>query len=378
MKTVIFYLILIFPLTCCTRNNNRSFRPGELWPDKNGVAINAHGGGIMFFENKYYWFGQHNTEGTEGNNAQVGVHCYSSSDLYNWFDEGVALRVENDSSSDIARGCILERPKVIHNKSTGKFVMWFHLEKKNHLYKDALSGVAVSDHIAGPYHFIRSERPEKGFWPVNFTSYDKTKKFTRSDLHFTGGDDLKIPVDSLNILNRDFENGQMSRDMNLFVDDDGKAYHIYASEENSSLHISLLTDDYLGHSGIYARVFPGRFMEAPSIFKHNGKYYFIGSGCTGWNPNSARSAVADSIFGPWTESGNPCIGNDSALTFHSQSTCVFPVAGKKNAFIFMADRWVPENAIDGRYVWLPVDFENDRFFLKWRDQWDLGIFDSEK
>ena len=43
---------------------------------------------------------------------------------------------------------------------------------------------------------------------------------------------------------RDLEGGQMSRDMTLYVDDDGIAYHIYSSEENLTLQIAQLTDDY--------------------------------------------------------------------------------------------------------------------------------------
>ena len=56
---------------------------------------------------------------------------------------------------------------------------------------------------------------------------------------------------------RDLEGGQMSRDMTLYVDDDGIAYHIYSSEENLTLQIAELTDDYQGHSGKYVRLFPG-------------------------------------------------------------------------------------------------------------------------
>ena len=41
----------------------------------------------------------------------------------------------------------------------------------------------------------------------------------------------------------------MARDQTLFVDDDGAAYHVYASEENSTLQISRLTDDYLAPAG---------------------------------------------------------------------------------------------------------------------------------
>ena len=93
----------------------------------------------------YYWFGEHKTEGEGGNVAQVGVHFYSSKDLYNWKDEGIALSVSDDESSPIVKGCILERPKVIFNKKTGRYVMWFHLEPKGAGYTGAKSGVAVSD-----------------------------------------------------------------------------------------------------------------------------------------------------------------------------------------------------------------------------------------
>lgn len=160
--------------------------------------------------------------------------------------------------------------------------------------------------------------------------------------------------------------------MTLFVDDDQKAYHIFASEENRTMHITRLTDDYLDYSDQYVRIFVERSMEAPTLFKYNKKYYFIGSGCTGWAPNAARSAVADNIFGPWKELGNPCLGADSVKTFNSQSTHVLSVAGKKNTFIFMADRWVPKDAIDGRYIWLPINFVNGKPVIKWQNEWKLN------
>jgi beta-xylosidase len=122
-------------------------------------------------------------------------------------------------------------------------------------------------------------------------------------------------------------------------------------------------------------VFPGGFNEAPAVFKHGGRYYLITSGCTGWAPNTARLAVADSIWGPWKALGNPCVGNDAALTFHGQSTQVLPVPGKPGAFIFMADRWQPQNTIDSRHLWLPIEFQKGNPVVKWHDQWDLGFFD---
>ena len=108
--------------------NGGTIRPGELWLDNDGRHINAHGGGVLEYDGTYYWFGEHKADSTS--NAMVGVTCYGSKDLVHWDNLGVALKVSDVKGSDIERGCILERPKVIYNKATGKFVMWFHLELK--------------------------------------------------------------------------------------------------------------------------------------------------------------------------------------------------------------------------------------------------------
>jgi len=349
------------------------FTPGAIWPDTNGTHINAHGGGILYHDETYIWFGEHKTEGRAGNRAMVGVHCYTSQDLYNWEDKGIALPVSDDAESDITRGCVLERPKVIFNAATGKFVMWFHLELKGQGYTAARSGVAISDTVAGPYTFLGSFRPNAGVWPTNATPEQmQVPEPGAVQREFIGS--YTEEIDQVNILGRDFAGGQMARDQTLFVDDDGQAYHLYASEENSTLQISLLTEDYLAPAGTYVRAFPKRYMEAPAICKRLDNYYFIGSDCTGWAPNAARSAVADSIRGPWTELGNPCVGEDRDLTFGGQSTYILPVAGIDDAYIAMFDLWHPENAIDGRYLWLPMRFKEGRFELQNVVEWDLSVF----
>ncbi len=375
-RIITCFVFFIFLQSFKAFPQSQSFTPGKLWPDNNGIHINAHGGAVLYFRGKYYWFGEYKIGGQLGNTAQVGVSCYSSKKLYNWKNEGVALKInENDSLCDIAKGCILERPKVIYNTQTKKFVMWFHLEIKGKGYDEARSGVAVSDKVTGPYTYVRSFRPNKSSWPINVLPiHFKPVNDSVKSAYCGGKGCLPTHPDSLNLLGRDFKRGQMSRDMNLFVDDDGSAYQIYASEENSTLHISKLSDDYLFYSGKYIRIFPDRYMEAPALFKSQGKYYLIASGCTGWKPNAARLAIADSIFGRWRELENPCVGVDSALTFNSQSAFVLPVFAKKDAFIFMADQWNPDNPIDGRYVWLPVFFENQIPKLKWYDKWNLDIF----
>jgi len=115
-------------------------------------------------------------------------------------------------------------------------------------------------------------------------------------------------------------------------------------------------------------------MEAQTLFKHAGRYWFIASDCTGWDPNAARSAVADSIWGPWTELGNPCRGQNAARTFGGQSAYVFPVAGREHSFIFMADRWNKTNLVDSRYLWLPLQFPDNQPVVEWRSIWDLRNF----
>ena len=374
-KTYLGCLLAIMSIfaSCSSGKQYDAFTPGELWLDNNGVFINAHGGGILYNESdkKYYWFGEHKTEGEAGNDANVGVHCYSSTDLYNWLDEGIALAVAPEGSgSEIEKGCILERPKVIYNAKTEKYVMWFHLEPKGGGYTGARSGIAISNNVTGPYTYLKSIRPNAGHWPINVLPIHQSGNIPSLGQYYGGGG-LPAHPDSLNLLARDMEGGQMARDMTLFVDDDGKAYHIYSSEDNSTLHISLLNDDYTDESGIYKRNFVGRFMEAPAIFKHDGKYYLMMSGCSGWDPNEARSAVADSIFGDWTELGNPCVNDTAKTTFDSQSTYILPVQGSKGQFIYMGDRWRPQDAIDGRYIWLPIKLEDGRFTIEWKDKWTL-------
>ena len=373
-----YYLCLAFLLQACgvRGGNHEPIRPGQLWLDDRGVHINAHGGGVLYHKGTYYWYGEYKSDSTS--KALVGITCYSSSNLTDWKNEGIALPVaDNDTTSDIAKGCIMERPKVIYNKQTGKFVMWFHLELKGRGYGPARAAVAVSDSPTGPYCFIRSARVNSSIYPLNMTKKEKRIKWNLSEYEKWWTPEWYDAVEKGMFVKRDLEGGQMSRDMTLFVDDDGKAYHIFASETNSTIHIAELTDDFLDYTGKYVRAFVNRYMEAPAIFKKDGLYYFMGSGCTGWKPNAARSAVAPSIWGPWTELGNPCQGENSETTFHSQSTYILPVSGRKNVFIYIGDRWNPQNAIDGRYIWLPIDFQDNRFNIHWHNEWDLKYFDCK-
>lgn len=354
----------------------KEIKPGQLWADNRGIHINAHGGGVLFHEGKYYWYGEHKSSYTSS--AQVGITCYSSVDLINWTYEGIALAVSDNEDSDIVRGAVMERPKVVYNDKTNKFVLWFHLELKDQGYSAARYGTAISDKPIGPFKYIGSNRVNPGIYPENLPKSYRAKVYPESTSSNWWTPKWRKAVNQGMITLRDLKEGQMSRDMTLFIDTDGKGYHIYSSEENLTLHIAELSEDFLYHTGKYIRLFPGGHNEAPAILKKDKTYWMITSGCTGWNPNEARMFSAPSIWGPWKQHNNPCTGQKSELTFESQSTYILPVQGKESAFIFMADRWKPHNQIDSRYVWLPIQFDKKGTpFLEWIDSWSPNLFFGE-
>lgn len=338
-KKLLVYILLVCLATifisACTRTSQRGIVPGAVWYDVEGNPINAHGGGIMYHDGVYYWYGEYKGDSTylldwvktwECWRADAGgVSCYSSKDLVNWKFEGVVLpTVPQDEQSDLHPSQVIERPKVIYNDKTKKFVMWMHVESPD--YEKAHAGVAVSDSPTGLFTYLGSFKP----------------------------------------------NGEDSRDQTIFKDDDGRAYQIYSSEWNNTLYIGLLNDEYIQHTGIYTRNFINQSREAPAVFKHQGKYYLISSGCTGWDPNVAECAVADSMLGEWKVIGNPCIGEGADSTYYAQSTFVLPVAGREGKFVAMFDRWNKTDLIESRYVWLPLTFQNGEPVIEWKKEW---IFD---
>eukprot|EP00249_Psilotum_nudum_P018909 c27015_g1_i2 orf=193-1605(-) len=330
---------------------DKYFYPGRVWHDTEASPIQAHGGAVLYIPQTrtYYWYG----ENKDGRTFQaykratarvdvIGVSCYSSKDLLSWKNEGIVLAAEkNNKTHDLYTGNVLERPKVIYNDRTQQFVMWMHIDDAN--YTKAFVGVAASSSPIGPFHYITGGRPH----------------------------------------------GFDSRDMTLFKDDDGQAYLVYSSEENSVLHIGVLTDDYLDLKRVVRKMLVGQHREAPAVFKYRGLYYMITSGCTGWAPNTALVHSAESMFGPWDTLGNPCVGGNEDFrrtTFFSQGTFVLSLPGLHDMFIFMADRWNPHNLSDSRYVWLPLtmdgpadepledDFEFplwSRVSIHWHKKWKL-------
>lgn len=278
---------------------------GTQFTDTSGNPLHAHGGGVLKVGSYYYWFG----ENRNSDNTFRYVSAYRSTDLKNWEFRNHVLTEATDPELATAN---IERPKVMYNAATGKYVMWMH--KENGVdYSEARAAVAVSDTVDGDYEWQGSFRP--------------------LDQH-------------------------MSRDITVFTDTDGTGYMVSAARENYDLHIYRLTSDYTGIAALVADPWHGGHREAPALFKRNGVYFMLTSGATGWSPNQQQYATATSLAGPWTAMRN--IGDST--TYGSQTTYVLPVQGSSGtSYLYMGDRWGNSfggTVNDSRYVWLPLTFSN--------------------
>jgi hypothetical protein len=294
---------------------------GDIWFDNHGNKIQAHGGNILLVGDTYYWYGEHKGKENEPGTAFVeliGVSCYSSKDLTHWNYEGLALSaVTDDPQSVLAPDQICERPKVIYCEKTKKYVMWMHLDNPTRTFAGV--GVAVADQPQGPFTFIWGKKPNR--------------------------------LDS--------------RDMTIFQDDDGKAYLVHCANYNRTIYFSELTEDFTGLTGLTMPVLIDQYREAPAIIKHEGKYYMISSGCTGWDPNSALYAEAEYLFGPWKLVDNPCEGPNYRKTFMGQSAFIFY---HKDQPYLMLDHWKATDLQNSGYSILPVTFEEDGLTVRWQEE----------
>ena len=384
----IFILLILSPLTLLYNfpNSYSSFTgyEGVMMQDINGVNIQAHGGQIQKLGSIFYWIGEDKTNDYK---PCPGIHMYSSTDLYNWSDEGLVLKTMQ-SESDLSEeyfynlygnlpyetqyaiyedlwqgdgndGCVIERPKMLYNSKTKKYVIWFHADgttpstKGQSNYGKAKAGIAISDSPTGPFKLLG------------------TYLLVVDDNYSHSWDNV----------------GGHVRDMNLFQDDDGTAYVIYSSDGNTNTYIVKLDSEYTGISksngdtpveGVdYIVTFVGNSREAPAMFKANNQYYMITSGCTGWSPNPAQYAISNSVLGEWKTIGNPCTDDGASTTYNTQSTCVYKV--DDGEYIYMGDRWYSSTLRDSRYVWLPIEFDMEgNIYIRKYSNWNLDIFPKIK
>ncbi|MGF1932438.1 glycoside hydrolase family 43 protein [Enterococcus casseliflavus] len=302
------------------RNKN-----GQMWYTKNGERIQAHGGMILHYQNTFYWYGE-NKEGPNVNSSVggrkvdfIGISCYSSDNLQDWMYQGLMLSASDDLNDPLYKDKIVERPKVVFNKKTQKFVMWFHYDYDDYLY--AACGIATADTPIGPFKLEKIIKP----------------------------------------------NRKDSRDMTLFVDGED-VFLIHSSDFNKTMYISQLTEDYLDCTGLYTKVMEDQEREAPAIFKKNGYYFILSSGTTGWEPNAALFSRTKYLFSPHKLIDNPCEGPDYRQTFHAQINYIFEVGGEH---FLMLDHWEPNKLKESGYSILPIELIGEK-------QRDLRVVWTEK
>lgn len=293
-------------------------KPGEIWADQNGNHVQAHGGGIIKIGKTYYWYGEERAKGLDTNFRFVS--CYSSNDLTNWKFLGDVLKLSDPEN--LGGRWVLERPKVYYNKTTKKYVMYFHLDDAR--YKLARVGIAVSDKPDGPFAYVKS------FRPLNYES----------------------------------------RDIGQFIDDDGTPYLIFESRPSKGFYIAALSDDYM--DVVKEVCFIHAPLEGGAVVHYKGLYYAIGSALTGWRPNPNKYATATTLAGPWTEFKD--IAPPETNTYGSQSTMLLKVEGTKGTtIIFMGDQWRPATQWDSRYLWMPVEIGEGKLWLPQPKPWKLNV-----
>ena len=298
---------------------------GTIWKDIDGNPIQAHGGMLLQHQGTWYWYGEnksgasHQTAAGKWRVDVVGISCYSSPDLMNWKYEGLVLKADRtDPEHPLYYKKVCERPKVLFCKKTGKFVMLMHLDYADYTY--AAVGIAVAERPTGPFTLVNVKQPNK----------------------------LDV------------------RDMTVWQEPDGTAWLIHSTHWNRTLALSRLTEDYTDVDGFYVYATPDQKREAPALCFHNGIYYMVTSGCTGWKPNSALYATSPHLPGPWVLVDNPCEGPNYRKTFYGQSTYIFEHNGQK---YLMLDHWKPEELSNSGYSFLPLDIdENGILTVRWTEE----------
>ncbi|MFD1613254.1 family 43 glycosylhydrolase [Sphingomonas tabacisoli] len=361
--------------------NQRSIQPGQLWLDTSGKPIQAHAPGIIDVDDWFYWYGE-NKEFTTGatDTESWGIRFYRSKDLYNWDDLGALIPPDTaDPTSPLSRKVFPERPHILFNPRTGKFVCWIKI--RGGLATPQYRTVLVADRITGPWTMVRRELRPAGL----------------------AAGDFDLVADAAT----------------------GKAYMYFEHEHKEVVAIEL-TDDWTGVTDRLTGHFPGgtppNAREGIACFRRHGRLYLTSSQMTGYFPNPSQVAVADTFHGPFTDLGDLHPSDATRTSFNSQISQIFKHPRKKDLYIALADRWLPnietdprfatgelsqlvrsaivkatakprqtmtqdERAVIGlaaalskvntsisRYVWLPIVFHNGRPVIEWRDEWRIEEF----
>ena len=319
--TKIFTLTLALALTAMVYAQDQwtTIINGRLWTDDDGGSVQAHGAGFVQVGNTWYMIGE-----DRASSWHPDVNMYSSQDLQHWHFEGKIIE-NGKTHPDLGQRRFIERPKMLHNPKTGKYVVWCHWEGLGYAASEA--AVFVSDSITGPYTFHWGGRPL----------------------------------------------GVKSRDCNVFQDDDGTAYFISTIDENQHIGLFRLSDDYL-QAEEYTVLFRNHRREAPAVAKVDGIYYMLSSACTGWDPNQCKFSHSTSLTEGWSRLCN--IGD--SIAFDTQAASILTVKGsKQTTYLYVGDRWMDPTLPESKTIIFPVSFKDGTCDFQYREQFEINFQTGE-
>jgi len=362
---------------------NTCIKPGQIWFDTNGKPIQAHGFSVFYNEldKTYYWYGE-NKEKTKGGFFNTvwhwGVRCYASNDLYNWEDKGLIIPPHpKDLSSPLNPTYCMDRPHIIFCEKTGKYIVWLKIMCD---ITSQFMSIMQADSFLGPYEFVH-----KIYKPLEMNTGDFT----------------------------------------LSVDSNTKKAYIIFARPHFEIITATLSDTYTEVTGEYSThysdLLPPFSREAPVYFKRDNIHFLYTSGITGYFPNPSQVCRFTNWHDNYEDLGDPCIDDINKTSFFGQFTCVMNVFGT-DLFIAMADRWKPtkfqkwftkifykfvkvamtnkinaslvkpdrnpkptgklsykkkrhfDNTSIARYVWLPIEWQDNIPKVRWFDEWRIEDF----
>lgn len=222
------------------------------------------------------------------------VVVYSTTNFKYFRHRGVALPL---TGGNRAEG-VEFRPHVVYNAKTGLFIMWYEDRWVNGTDNPGYA-VATSESPEGPFKTVQ-----------NSTTMATSSKIG---------------------------------DFDIFIDDDGKAYHV-----RTRFVVELLTDDYLDSARSQWATFedPSGAGESPVMFKRADTYFILyGSDCCACKGGSSISVVsASSPLGPFTALGEIGTNSSGLFSTNAQGSAVFEIPNSNGSapstIIWAGNQWV--------------------------------------
>lgn len=292
---------------------------GKLWRTTAGQTMQAHAPGFVRVGDIFYMCGE-----DRSGPWNPDVNLYSSTDLVHWrFEKKIVAN--GKATPELGHGRMIERPKLLYNARTDKYVVWCHYEAGN--YGASEAACFECDSVNGDYTYVWSGRPR----------------------------------------------GVKSRDCNVFQDNDGTAYFISTTEENQHLGLFRLSDDY--HEAVsHTQLFSWKSREAPAIVRINDIYFMFNSACSGWDPNRQKMSYTRNLTSGWTDLKN--VGNE--IAYDTQAAAILTIKGTKaTTYLYVGDRWQDPDLQQTKTIIFPITFNGTQCDFRYHERFDINFVTGE-